>query len=204
MNRHDDEPKYKKYDFNSEQSRRSRHKKQYSGWWFALLILIVAIGLAVSINWLVTRNDHKSSSSTASISKTINKSKQAIEDHTKKGSLTKKVEDNRVTAFNDKLKQAKSNGFTLQERNKLQAAINSEKNQTVKSRQQKLLDQASQQTKPAKPKTTDPFATTHTFSSINDAKNWANATKQQWLKDGYVNYTITSNGQGYYILKFIK
>jgi hypothetical protein len=204
VNRHDDEPKYKKYDFNSEQSRRSRHKKQYSGWWFALLILIVAIGLAVSINWLVTRNDHKSSSSTASISKTINKSKQAIEGHTKKGSLTKKVEDNQVTAFNDKLKQAKSNGFTLQERNKLQAAINSEKNQTVKSRQQKLLDQASQQAKPAKPKATDPFATTHTFSSVNDAKNWANATKQQWLKDGYVNYTITSNGQGYYILKFIK
>ncbi|WP_243674469.1 hypothetical protein [Lentilactobacillus kisonensis] len=121
-----------------------------------------------------------------------------------KGNLTKKVEDNRVSAFSDKLETAKENGLTPQEQGQLQSSINNEKNKAVKTRQQQLLNRVRAKPRPAKPKAADPFATTHTFSSVNDAKNWANATKQQWLKDGYVNYTITSNGQGYYVLKFIK
>ncbi|MBV0930939.1 hypothetical protein KTE19_09545 [Lentilactobacillus sp. IMAU92037] len=204
MNRHDNEPRYKKYDFNSEQDRRRQRRKQYSGWWFALLILIIAIGLAFSINWLMTRHSHQSnSSSTAAISKTIDKSKNAIEGRNSKGSLTKKVEDNRVSAFSSKIDDAKAGGLTPAERGQLQKSINNEQNKTVKNREQQLLNKANKQA-PAKPKIPDPFATTHTFSSVNDAKNWANATKQQWLKDGYVNYTISSNGQGYYVLKFIK
>jgi cytoskeletal protein RodZ len=48
------------------------------------------------------------------------------------------------------------------------------------------------------------FNVTHTFGSVEDAKNWATATQSSWLKDGYTNYTVTSDSQGYYILKFIK
>ncbi|GEP23965.1 MAG: hypothetical protein ABF679_02210 [Lentilactobacillus diolivorans] len=214
MNRHDNEPQYKKYDFNSEQTRRRRRKKQYSGWWFALLILLIALAIAFSVNWFLTRGDQKSSSSnnaSSTISKTIKKSEQTIENKKSKGALTNDVEKNRIAAFNSKLKQADNNGITSQQRQQFQQSINQEVNKTVKSREQTLLNNVGTR-QPAKPsgpkakknKTADQFSANHTFASVQDAKNWANATKQQWLKAGYVNYTITSNSQGYYILQFVK
>lgn len=208
MNKHDNEPQYKKYDFNSEETRRSRRKKQYSGWWFALLILVVALLIAFSLNWLLTKDNHKSSghSSNNRISRTIKKSESTLINRKKKGPLTRQLENNRIATFKKKLNQADQNGITKQQRARLQESINQESNQSVKDKEQSLLNQTETRTNrpPKKPKQTDPFATDHTFSSIQDAKNWANATKSEWLKAGYVNYTITSNGQGYYTLKFIK
>lgn len=204
MNRHDDEPQYKKYDFNSEENRRRQRRKQYSGWWFALLILIIGIVLALSINWFVTSGNHRQGSSTNSISKTIKKSEKELSGNSKKGSLTTQVEKNRVNAFSSNLKDAQQNGLNPKERQQFQQTINEEQNQSVKSQEQNLLNGVKSD-KPAKPqKAPDQFSSTHTFASVQDAKNWANATKQQWLKAGYVNYTITSNGQGYYVLRFIK
>jgi hypothetical protein len=204
LNRHDDEPQYKKYDFNSEENRRRQRRKQYSGWWFALLILVVGIVLALSINWFVTSGNNKQSSSTNSISKTIKKSEKEFTGNSKKGSLTNQVEKNRVNAFSSKLKAAQESGLNPKERQQFQQTINEEQNETVKSQEQNLLNGVKSD-KPARAqKTPDQFSSTHTFASVQDAKNWANATKQQWLKAGYVNYTITSNGQGYYVLRFIK
>lgn len=204
MNRHDDEPQYKKYDFNSTETRRQQHKKQYSGWWLALLILIIGIALALSVNWVMSSNNHKSNNSTSSISKTIKKSESKFAGSSKKGALTSEVEKHRVNAFSNKLKDAQESGLNPKERQQFQQQINQEQNETVRSQEQNLLNGVKSD-KPAKPqKTPDQFSSTHTFASIQDAKNWANATKQQWLKAGYVNYTITSNGQGYYVLRFIK
>ncbi|EEI19444.1 hypothetical protein [Lentilactobacillus hilgardii] len=208
MNKHDNEPQYKKYDFNSEQTRSSQRKRQYSGWWFALLILIIALGIAVSLSWFLTRDSSKSSnrSSTNNISRTIKKSESALKNRKTKGALTSKLESNRVNSFKKQLNQADNNGITKQQRSQLQEKINQESNQSVKSKEQSLLNQTQSRSNqpPKKPQAADPFATSHTFSSIQDAKNWANATKEEWLKAGYVNYTITSNGQGYYTLKFVK
>jgi hypothetical protein len=204
LNKHDDEPQYKKYDFNSEETRRQQHKKQYSGWWFALLILVIGIALALGINWMVSSNNHKQSSSNSSISKTINKSEKEITGKAQKGPLTNKIEKNRVKAFSSKVQSAQAGGLTPKERQQLQQQINQEQNKSVKSQEQDVLNSV-KSSKPSKPqKTPDQFSSNHTFASIQDAKNWANATKQQWLKAGYVNYTITSNGQGYYVLRFIK
>lgn len=208
MNKHDNEPQYKKYDFNSEQTRRSQRKRQYSGWWFALLILIVALAIAVSLSWFLTGSGSKSSkhSSNNGITRTIKKSESALKNRKSKGSLTSKLESNRVASFKEKLNSADNNGITKQQRATLQQSVNQESNQSVKKREQSLLNQTETKATqpPKKPKAADPFASAHTFSSIQDAKSWANATKQEWLKAGYVNYTITSNGQGYYTLKFVK
>lgn len=206
MNKHDNEPQYKKYDFNSEQTRRSQRRKQYSGWWFALLILVVALGIALSINWVLTKDGHSSNNhaSSTSISKTISKSESALRKKASKGSLTSKLENNRVSTFKNQLAVADQNGITKQQRRQFQSSIDQEENKSVKFQEQSLLDKTKTRPSPKRPKAPDQFATTHTFTSIQDAKNWANATKRQWLKAGYVNYTITSNGQGYYTLKFMK
>ncbi len=207
MNKHDEEPQYKKYDFNSEETRRRQRKKNYSGWWFALLVLIVALAIALSVSWFLTKNNSQSHShhSANPIGRTIKKSESTLEKKDPKGALTSKLEKNRVTAFSSSLQKANRNGITRQQRAKFQNTINREQNKTVKSQEQTLLNKVKQRRpSPKGPKTSDQFTSDHTFASIQDAKNWANATKQQWLKAGYVNYTITSNGQGYYTLKFIK
>lgn len=204
MNRHDDEPRYKKYDFNSEENKRRQRRKQYSGWWFALLILIVGIVLALSINWFITSSSNKQSGSTNSISKTIKKSERELTGNSQKGSLTNQVEKNRVNAFKNKLKDAQKGGLNQKERQQFQQTINEEQNTTVKSQEQNLLNGVKSDKPANAQKAPDQFSSTHTFASVQDAKNWANATKQQWLRAGYVNYTITSNGQGYYVLRFIK
>lgn len=53
-------------------------------------------------------------------------------------------------------------------------------------------------------KNISPFANPKNFNSVEDAQNWANTTQDNWLADGYNNYTITQDGQGYYVLKFVK
>ncbi|KRK47768.1 hypothetical protein GPK34_11070 [Secundilactobacillus kimchicus] len=48
------------------------------------------------------------------------------------------------------------------------------------------------------------FSSPHTFSSVEDARSWASATRSDWLKQGYTNYTITQDPQGNYVLAFTK
>ncbi|MEJ6399707.1 hypothetical protein [Nicoliella lavandulae] len=48
------------------------------------------------------------------------------------------------------------------------------------------------------------FSTPRQFSTVQDATNWAKATQSSWIQAGYSNYTITSDGQGFYVLNFIK
>lgn len=50
----------------------------------------------------------------------------------------------------------------------------------------------------------DGFAETHTFNSLQDAKDWANATKSDWTAAGYNYWTVNQNSQGYYVLTFTK
>ncbi|UQS86292.1 hypothetical protein MOO44_05045 [Nicoliella spurrieriana] len=50
----------------------------------------------------------------------------------------------------------------------------------------------------------DGFSTPRQFSSVADATSWAKATQSNWIQAGYNNYTITSDGQGYYVLTFTK
>lgn len=54
------------------------------------------------------------------------------------------------------------------------------------------------------PSASSSFAEPHTFNSVQDAKDWANATKPDWTSDGYNYWTVTQNIQGYYVLTFTK
>lgn len=54
------------------------------------------------------------------------------------------------------------------------------------------------------PSASSSFAEPHTFNSVQDAKDWANATKPDWTSDGYNYWTVTQNSQGYYVLTFTK
>ncbi|WP_288530862.1 hypothetical protein [uncultured Secundilactobacillus sp.] len=48
------------------------------------------------------------------------------------------------------------------------------------------------------------FSSSHTFSSVEDARSWAAALRSNWLAQGYTNYTITQDPQGNYVLTFTK
>lgn len=54
------------------------------------------------------------------------------------------------------------------------------------------------------PSASSSFAEPHTFNSVQDARDWANATKPDWTSDGYNYWTVTQNSQGYYVLTFTK
>ena len=54
------------------------------------------------------------------------------------------------------------------------------------------------------PSASSSFAEPHTFNSVQDAKDWANATKPDWTSNGYNYWTVTQNSQGYYVLTFTK
>lgn len=56
----------------------------------------------------------------------------------------------------------------------------------------------------ATPDSDSGFSETHTFNSIQDAKDWANATKPDWTAAGYNYWTVNQNSQGYYVLTFTK
>lgn len=122
-------------------------------------------------------------------------------------------EQSAYESFKDKYDGFNDNGITVSQKQKLQNMINDESNSAVQSREQKLLDQA--QTKSSSTQSSassssasshnpTSFDAVHTFSSVDDAQNWAQASKNQWLQAGYTTYTITSDGQGNYNLQFVR
>ncbi|MCF6514720.1 hypothetical protein GSH19_00770 [Lactobacillus sp. S2-2] len=87
-----------------------------------------------------------------------------------------------------------ANNLQLFEKNQISKKANSDKKLS--------RPQTKKHSKPEK--NISPFAYAKNFNSVEDAQNWANAMQDNWLADGYNNYTITQDGQGYYVLKFIK
>jgi len=195
---------YKRYDFNIENPNGVHERSKFSGWWFAIIVLVIALLIGMGVSFL--QNPKKNAQ---------DKIKNDPITKSVKGKLSTEIQDQQVAKFQDRLNQEDDNGITATQREKLQTVINDTDNQSVKKREQNILNNA--QTKPTampqkqpkapkdKPHSDDEtFSTEHTFSSIDDAKDWANATKNQWLADGYTNYKITTNGQGYYNLEFVK
>ncbi|MCY9806488.1 hypothetical protein OXT66_02860 [Lentilactobacillus senioris] len=207
MKNSDDKPQYKTYDFNTDAQRKNQHRRKTTnylhGWWIGFLIIAIALGIVYGIN--LWQNHAHSVTNTAVVTQ---KSKRQIEKITAatKKSADRDVAADKVERFRSQLNKQNNNGLTTDQRTNLQKQIDQEANQNAKSQEQTLLDNtaakqvAANKTAPV----TDQFSQTHTFSTIADAKNWANATKTEWLKAGYSDYTITANGQGYYVLRFLK
>lgn len=169
-----------------------------------LLTLAIAILLVLAINSHQTGTTHSTASSSADSSVMAHSSSVS--------------EQTAYEQFRDQLESYNDHGITVAQKQKLQSLINHENNSAVQSREQKLLDRttvkstssasdsSAASSSSAKKESQNPtsFATTHTFSSVNDAQNWAQASKNQWLQAGYSTYTITSDGQGNYNLQFVR
>ncbi|WP_283680032.1 hypothetical protein [Lentilactobacillus sp. Marseille-Q4993] len=202
MQNKDDKPQYKKYDFSEDDSSRRQKRNNFRGWWFAVLILVVAVMIALGISWFqqsAGKQHEKGSSDKSPITKTIKKK------------LDHNEESHKVESFESRLSKANNDGLTSQQRSSFQSEVDNEKDSSVKQDEQSILNETPSKTipnkKPAKPKvnsSADQFTQPHTFASISDARNWAQATKADWLRAGYNNFTITTNGQGYYTLTFVK
>lgn len=208
MKNSDDKPQYKTYDFNTDpqgsKQRRRRTTNYLHGWWIGILIIAIALGIVYGIN--LWQNHSQPARNTAIVSQKSKKQIDKITAASKKRSAQKDA-NTRVTDFRQQLKQQDQDGVTAKQRASLQKQIDTEANKNARSQEQTLLDNTSDRKPPKAKQNTenaDPFSQTHTFSSVADAKSWANTTKNQWLKMGYSNYTITANGQGYFVLRFLK
>ncbi|GAY73412.1 hypothetical protein [Lentilactobacillus kosonis] len=205
MNNKKESSNYTRYDFNIDSPSQRQPRSKFSGWWFAIIVLLIALLIGVSVSRL--QNPKKSARDSINndpITKSVN------------GKLATEVQNQQVAKFQNRLNQEDNNGITVSQRKKMQSLIDQTTNKSVKRREQSILNntqtkaavfQPKKKTVPNKPKPTPkdtPFSTDHTFTTIEDAKNWANTTKSQWLAAGYTNYTITTNGQGYYNLTFVK
>ena len=206
MKNSDDKPQYKIYKFGSrtdaQKSKRTKSASFY-GWLSGLIIVGLSLIIAMGINnWQLSHQGPN----TAIISKHTAKSKQTQAQLNRSTKTSDQHSTSRsVSQFREQLASYQDTGLTTKQRAKFQATINSEKDAEIAKQEQTLLDQVKVKvtSNSNQPKTNE-FSQSHTFSSIDDAKNWANATKQQWLSAGYSTYTITSNGQGYYLLHFVK
>ena len=208
LNNQEPKSRVQRYNFNSD-GQPPRRRRRQRRWWPWLLTFIT---LAIAVLLVLAINTHKSSSS--SDTATASSADSSI---SAKSSST--AEQSAYNRFEAKYRRYLTNGtLTVSQKQKLQTIINKEDSSAVQTREQKLLDQAKVQ-RPASAdsssttdqsssseKTSNPtsFGTTHTFSSVNDAQNWAQASKNQWLQAGYSTYTITSDGQGNYNLQFVR
>lgn len=207
LNNQEPKSRVQRYNFNqgSDQPprRRQRKPRRWWPWIMTLLTLAIAILLVLAINHHNTTGSSTSSSTSASSSVAAASSSAS--------------EQTAYESFRSTYSSYNDNGLTVTQKQKLQDIINDESNDAIQTREQNLLDQA--KTKKSSAKTTSSssasqqsssassdstFDSTHTFSSVNDAQNWAQASKQQWLQAGYSTYTITSDGQGNYNLKFVR
>jgi len=204
LNNQEPKSRVQRYNFNqgSDQPTRKRPRKprRWWPWIMTLLTLAIAILLVLAIN----HHNNPSGASTGS-SSSVSASVAA-----RSSSVS---EQSAFESFKKRYSQYDDSGLTVTQKQKLQNIINNESNNAVQTREQKLLDQAqtkkssanSTSSAPNKNSSHNPtsFGTTHTFSSVADAQNWAQASKNQWLQEGYSTYTITSDGQGNYNLQFV-
>ncbi|MGP4116292.1 hypothetical protein [Levilactobacillus zymae] len=210
MNNQDPKSRVQRYNFNADDQPTPRRRRRQRRWWPWIMTLLT---LAIAIVLVLVINTHKSSSS--SDTATASSAESSL---TTKSSSTS--ESSAYESFQAKYRKYLTNGtLTASQHQKLQAIVNAESNSATQAREQKLLDQAEVQksstasssttsqssaTKSSSSSNPTSFDTTHTFSSVNDAQNWAQASKNQWLQAGYSTYTITSDGQGNYNLQFIR
>ncbi|KRK73065.1 hypothetical protein FD30_GL000808 [Levilactobacillus namurensis DSM 19117] len=208
LNNQEPKSRVQRYNFNADDQRPLRRRHRQRRWWPWIMTLLT---LAIAILLVLAINGHKAVSTHST---TASSSDSAMLAHASSASQASAYSQfqKRLDAYND-------NGITVTQKQKLQKMIDQESNQAVQNREQKLLDQtkvsstattSSSSSAPtsssAKKTSQNPttFDTTHTFSSVGDAQNWAQASKNQWLQAGYNNYTITSDGQGNYNLQFVR
>ncbi|KRK98762.1 hypothetical protein FD04_GL000502 [Secundilactobacillus odoratitofui DSM 19909 = JCM 15043] len=233
VNNQEPQSRMQRYNFNTDNNpspNRKRPKKphrirQILISFFVTLVLIIGVGV-----WLANRST-KVENGTESTEQTVKDSSSSDSNNSDSSSDSESDStDSDTTSSNDDQQSGATygdSGITQSQRSSLQSSINQESDATVKNSEQKKLDdtksKSSTNTSSSSANTTSnssdsssketdnsnnsdsiTFSQSHSFSSVSDAKSWAQATKSQWLKDGYSTYTITSDAQGNYVLKFVK
>ncbi|KRL94317.1 hypothetical protein FD28_GL000465 [Levilactobacillus hammesii DSM 16381] len=203
LNNQEPKSRVQRYNFNQDPNRPTRQRPRKPRRWWPWVMTLLTLAIAILLVLGITHHNN-------SASKTASSSSNSASLVAKASSVS---EQSAYESFKDKYDDFNDNGITVSQKQKLQNMINDESNSAVQSREQKLLDQA--QTKSSSTQSSassssasshnpTSFDAVHTFSSVDDAQNWAQASKNQWLQAGYTTYTITSDGQGNYNLQFVR
>lgn len=188
MKNQDPDSRYQRYDFNVDGQKRRKHKKALIWPWIlgmVIIVLALAFGIRYEINKHTNSQTKPTTEKVASSQKSTTTKDPKVENKKYKPAVNKNFEET-----NSKQTESKSVA------SKPDSASNSDQNTTTT---------ATKSTAKTRSQNTDSeFAQSRTFNSVEDAKNWAKTTQSQWLAAGYNNYTITQNGQGFYVLTFVK
>jgi len=231
VNNQEPQSRMQRYNFNTDKNQPPKRKgpKRPSRLRQIIVSFLVTLALVVGVGvWLANRTtkvENGAENTEQSVNDNSSSNKRA--DSSSQSTASRSVPDNSTEDSSNGSTYDK--GVTSSQRNSLQSSINQESDATIKNREQKKLNDAkaksdtrqssssanttSSNSAGSSSKKTDnnknnsgsiTFSQSHTFSSVSDAKSWAQATKSQWLKDGYSTYTITSDAQGNYVLRFVK
>ncbi|KRN78694.1 hypothetical protein IV52_GL000971 [Fructilactobacillus lindneri DSM 20690 = JCM 11027] len=192
MKNQDPDSRYQRYDFNVDgQKRRTRKKALIWPWILGMVIIVLALafGIRHEINKHTSSKANKPTTAKVASSQKSTTNKDSKSEHKKsKPAATKNSNETNSNKMESKSIDSKS-----------ATSSNSIQNNT------NTVTTAPKSTAKTSSQTTDSgFSQSRTFNSVEDAKNWAKTTQSQWLAAGYNNYTITQNGQGFYVLTFVK
>lgn len=218
MNNQDPKSRMQRYDFNTKNNkvptyhRKGSHLHQIIIVSVIALILIISVGIVNQYSYVedskqkhsvgVSKNSNDKGKYNTTETNKKNISNNGKLDHTKKyKSSLPSTNQNRE--INQEEKTNTKNG-------KQSNPKSNNRNQNVQSDTNTSSYPSSQDTEA----TTRPndnsiskglnFSIPHTFSSVEDARNWVSATRSVWVKQGYTNYKITQDPQGNYVLVFTK
>ncbi|MHA8110168.1 hypothetical protein ACYATP_01435 [Lactobacillaceae bacterium Melli_B4] len=183
MNNQEPQSRVKRYDFNKGSKQPNQNPKNFKVWpW--VLGLVVVIGILVGgIKYFTA--DNSSNHQNADQSSSVMSSSSSHNSNQQTSSSSK------ISSANSSTKSNTSSSKTT----KKPANHNDENPNQPNSQSGNQNGQ---------PTNGGSFSNPRQFSSVEDAKSWANATQSSWLREGYNNYTITSDGQGYYVLNFTR
>ncbi|MCK8606726.1 hypothetical protein [Apilactobacillus ozensis] len=181
MNNNDSDSRIRRYNFKRSELNEKPNKNKVKVWQIILAIVLITAFIVASVKLFSgdVKGTKKSDYYTT-------KSAKQTESSSKKSS------NNNDQKTKHETKKTNSSETNNNDNNSNKSDSNSSNNSTPDNNE------------PPQKYNNSTFNVTHTFGSVEDAKNWATATQSSWLKDGYTNYTVTSDSQGYYILKFIK
>lgn len=231
VNNQEPQSRMQRYNFNTDDNPKPKRKRPKKPHRIRQLIISFLVTLALIIGigvWLANRsttveNSNQSTEQTVSDSSSSSDNDSDESDDSSQSDQN----DSGTTDSNDDTASGSTygdQGITSKQRSSLQSSINQESDAAIKDSEQKKLndtkrkssaesnsssanttsDSSSKQSNDSTNSDSITFSQSHTFSSVADAKSWAQATKSQWLNDGYTNYTITSDAQGNFVLKFTK
>ena len=230
MNNQEPQSRMQRYNFNTDnQSPKRKPPKKPSRFRQIIVSFLVTLVLIVGVGvWLANRSTKVENGAQNTEQSVKNNSSSDTESDSTSESDAPSADSNNSTDDRSNGSVYDDKGITSSQRSSLQSSINQESDATIKNSEQRKLDgtkaKSSTQQSSSSANTTSnsagssskktdnssnnsgsiTFSQSHTFSSVSDAKSWAQATKSQWLKDGYSTYTITSDAQGNYVLRFVK